>query len=331
MPTQGKNIVKLGIFVVGGLSLLILGLFLVGKNQHLFGSYFTLRAHFENVAGLRQGNSVRYAGIEVGTVNKMAIINDTILEISLLIKSDMKNVIRKNAVASLGADGLMGNKVINIEPQTGTAEYAVDGDLLQSRKGIDFDDILRSLSGSSDNIRDLSDGLKLTVSRINNSAGLWKLLSDSTLSIKLRKTAGNLEHATGNAEIMTRDIRDMVADVKAGKGNAGILLRDTAMSHSLQETIVQLEQVAMHANRLAEDLDKITQNIDQDIQSGEGTANLILKDTALAGSVSRSLTNIEKGTASFNENMEAMKHNWLFKGYFKKQEKEKAKQQKANQ
>jgi phospholipid/cholesterol/gamma-HCH transport system substrate-binding protein len=156
-------------------------------------------------------------------------------------------------------------------------------------------------------------------------------LSDSTLSVKLRKTAGNLEHATGNAETMTRDIRDMVADVKAGKGNAGILLRDTAMSHSLQETIVQLEQVAMHANRLAEDLDKITQNIDHDIQAGEGTANLILKDTALAGSVSRSLTNIEKGTSAFNENMEAMKHNWLFKGYFKKQEKEKAKQQKANQ
>jgi phospholipid/cholesterol/gamma-HCH transport system substrate-binding protein len=101
------------------------------------------------------------------------------------------------------------------------------------------------------------------------------------------------------------------------------------MSLTLQETIDQLDEVAMNANKLATDLDSITRHIDREIQEGKGSANLVLKDTALAGNISRTLVNVEKGTAAFNENMEAMKHNWLFRGYFKKQEKEKAKQQQA--
>jgi phospholipid/cholesterol/gamma-HCH transport system substrate-binding protein len=329
MPAQRKNIVQLGIFVVAGLALLLLALFLISKNQHLIGSHYTLRAHFENVSGLRTGNNVRYAGIEVGTVQEMTIINDTVLEVRMLINHEMKKVIRRNALASLGADGLMGNKVINIVPQAGKAEYAADGDLLPSRKAVDFDDIMRTLASSSENIGTISEGLTVTVARINNSQGLWKLLADSSLDLTLRKTARNLQTATGNAAVMSMDIRNMVADVKAGKGNAGILLRDSAMSLSLQETIKELEDVATNANRLATDLDKITRNIDREVQQGEGSVNLVLKDTALAGNISRTLVNVEKGTAAFNENMEAMKHNWLFRGYFKKQEKEKAKQQAA--
>jgi phospholipid/cholesterol/gamma-HCH transport system substrate-binding protein len=106
-----------------------------------------------------------------------------------------------------------------------------------------------------------------------------------------------------------------------------MILRDTAMAASLQSSVSELEQVALQANKLANALDTITMNISSDINEGTGMANLILKDTAITGKVNRTLDNVEKGTASFNENMEAMKHNFLFKGYFKKQEKEKAKQQ----
>jgi phospholipid/cholesterol/gamma-HCH transport system substrate-binding protein len=328
MAAQRKNIVQLGIFVIIGIAILLLALFLIGKNQHLIGSHYVLRAHFTNVAGLRTGNNVRYAGIEVGTVKEMTIVNDTVLEVSMLINREMKQVIRKNALASLGADGLMGNKVINIVPQAGDAVYAVDGDLLPSRRAVDLDEVMRTLAGTGNNIRDLSDGLKTTVSRINNSSGLWKLLADTSLDIGLRKIVRNLERASGNAEAMTADLRDIVADVEEGKGNLGILLRDSAMALQLDSTISELQGVAAQANLLAEDLDRMTKGIDQQIQSGDGAVHRVLKDTALAGNLSRTMENVEKGTAAFNENMEALKHNWLLRGYFKKQEKEKAKQQK---
>ena len=331
MASQRKDIIRLGIFVFSGFVVLIIALFLIGNNQHLFGTHYILRAHFKNVSGLRDGNNVRYAGVEVGTVKELEIINDTILEVTMLIEQKMKKVIRKNALASLGSDGLMGNKVVNLIPQQGNADFAEEGDILPSRKALEFDDILRTLDGTTQNINVISEGLIESVAKINKSEGLWKLLSDSTLAISVRKASKNLQNATTNAEIMTHDVRDMIADVKAGKGPAGAVLRDTMMVNNLKSTLSQLEQVANQAGTLAATLDTITQQINKDIQEGPGPVYTVLKDTAVAGNISRSLSNIEKGTESFNQNMEAAKHNFLFKGYFKKQEKEKAKQQKQSE
>jgi phospholipid/cholesterol/gamma-HCH transport system substrate-binding protein len=330
MAKQPKDLVKLGIFILSGILLIVITLFLIGKNQHLIGSHYTLRTHLRNVAGLRIGNNVRYAGIEVGTVKTIEIINDTTVEVTMLINKNMKTVIRKNALASLGADGLMGNKVVNIVPVEGGEELAVDNALLASQRSVEFDDILRTLASTGENINVISSDLKLTVARINNSKGLWKLLSDSGIAISLRKASGNLEKATANAVSLTRDVKEIVADVHAGNGPAGTLLRDTIMAASLKSSVNQLKEIADNAGLLAKDLDNLAQDINRSVEEGPGTVNLVLKDTAVSGNIRRTLENIEKGTAAFNENMEAAKHNFLFRGYFKKQEKEKAKQQKTN-
>ena len=324
MDRKKGNIVRLGIFVMAALGVLIVSLFLIGKNQHLIGSHFTLRAHFKNVAGLRVGNNVRYAGIEVGTVKKMEIVDDTTLEVTMLLNKEMRTVIRKNALASLGADGLMGNKVVNIVPQPGESPYVQSGDQLASRHSVEIDDVLRTLAGTSENIRDISEGLKSTVNRINESEGVWKLLGDESLATNIRKVTENLERATRNADVMTRDVREVVADVKAGKGPVGTMLRDTLMEKELRSTVKELEAVAGHAQQLAMDLDVMARNIDRDINEGKGTVNLVLKDTALTGNITRTLGNVERGTYHFNENMEALKQNFLFRGYFRKKEREKS-------
>jgi phospholipid/cholesterol/gamma-HCH transport system substrate-binding protein len=266
----------------------------------------------------------------VGTVKTIEIINDTTVEVTMLINRNMKTVIRKNALASLGADGLMGNKVVNIVPMEGGTELAGDNTLLASQKSVEFDDILRTLASTGENINVISSDLKLTVARINNSKGLWKLLSDSSLALSLRKASGNLEKATANAVSLTKDVSEIVADVRSGYGPAGTLLRDTVMAASLRSSVSQLKEVADNASLLAKDLDSISMSINQSVEEGPGAVNLVLKDTAVSGNIRRTLENIEKGSAAFNENMEAAKHNFLFRGYFKKQEKEKAKQQKTN-
>ena len=329
MPTNKKHLVQLGAFIVAGLLLLVLALFLIGKNQHLIGSHYQLRARFDNLAGLREGNNVRYAGIEIGTVESMVIINDTTLEVTLLINKEMKQVIRKNAIASLASDGLMGNKVVNITPQRGAADYALDGDLLASRKTADIDDLLQGLSGISDDVLLLTGDLRTTVARINQGSGLWKLLGDTNMARHLQRTVRNLEQTSVNAQVMTTDIRSMVADIKAGKGNVGMILQDSTMALTMRQTLRNLESVSVNANTLARDLDSMTNAIHKDIRQGSGPVTLLLEDTATAGNISRTLQHIEKGTASFEENMEALKHNWLFRGYFKKQEKAKAKQEQA--
>ena len=116
MAKKTINLVKLGVFVLGGLLFLIILLFMIGQNENMFGSNYVLKTQVDNAAGLRAGNNVRYSGIEVGTVKKVIILNDTLIEIIMVVDKNMKNVIRKNAIITLGTDGLIGNKVVNIEP-----------------------------------------------------------------------------------------------------------------------------------------------------------------------------------------------------------------------
>jgi phospholipid/cholesterol/gamma-HCH transport system substrate-binding protein len=89
------NSVKLGGFVLAGLLFLVLLLYMIGNNQHLFGDNYELKARFENVQGLIEGNNVRYAGIETGTVKEINILNDTIIEVVMLIEKKMLGIIRK--------------------------------------------------------------------------------------------------------------------------------------------------------------------------------------------------------------------------------------------
>jgi phospholipid/cholesterol/gamma-HCH transport system substrate-binding protein len=96
MATKKINNIKLGLFVLAGLLLLILGLYMIGRDSNLFGRNFELRARFENVQGLTPGNNIRYSGIQVGTVKKVKIISDTLIEVTMLIDEKMKSFIHKN-------------------------------------------------------------------------------------------------------------------------------------------------------------------------------------------------------------------------------------------
>src|SRR5574338_18989 len=129
MATKSFSNIKLGAFVLAALAFLILLLYMIGKNKNLFGDTFAVKARFHNVQGLTPGNNVRYAGIQVGTVKKITILDDGQIEVELLIENKMKRYIRKNANAAIATDGLMGNKVLNIVPGEGEANLVEPGDL----------------------------------------------------------------------------------------------------------------------------------------------------------------------------------------------------------
>ena len=134
MAKRGINNVKLGAFALAGLIFLVLLLYMIGKNRNLFGSTYTLKARFENIQGLVTGNNVRFAGIEAGTVKRIKIQNDTTVEITMIIDKKMLNVIRKNAMVSIGTEGFVGNKVVNIVPSRQPSPLAEEGDMLVSKK-----------------------------------------------------------------------------------------------------------------------------------------------------------------------------------------------------
>jgi phospholipid/cholesterol/gamma-HCH transport system substrate-binding protein len=330
MAKKTINTVKLGIFVLSGLLFLVLLLYMIGKNRNLFGPAFVLKARFENVQGLVPGNNVRFAGIEVGTVKRIHIISDSLLEVIMVVDDKMNQFIRNNAIVSIGTDGLMGNKVINIVPSHTPASLVKEGDVLASRKAPDTDDMLRTLNKTNHDIAVIAGNLKATVQRINSSNALWKLLNDESLSQNLKTAAANVQLATARAASMANDLQVIIQDVKKGKGPMGTMLRDTAFAQDLTEAILKIKDVGDHANKLAVNLDDVVTDLQQSIQYGKGPVHALLKDTSIVIKLNISLDNIQKGTDGFNQNMEALKHNFLFRRYFKKQERQKQKESKHN-
>lgn len=330
MAKRILNSIKLGLFVLGSLLFLVILLYMIGKNRNLFGATFVLKARFENTQGLVTGSNVRFSGIQSGTVKKIKILSDTVIEVTMLIDKKMLNIIRKNAVVSIGTDGLVGNKLVNIIPARKPGPLAVEGDILISKKAVSTDDILQTLYNTNNDVAVIAANLKSTVQRINNSNALWNLLNDQSIPQNFKISLANIRLATFKAGNMVDNLNAIVTDIKNGKGTVGALLTDTSFAKNLNEAVEKIKSVGDEADSLAGEINHLVVGIRQDVNHGKGAINALLKDSLMVLKLNSSLDNIQKGTEGFNENMEALKHNFLLRGYFRKQKKQKLKENNSN-
>lgn len=328
-PISGH--IKLGIFVIAGLAFLVLLLYMIGRNQNLFGSHLTIKAVFTDADGLKPGNNVRYAGIEIGTVTYVHFLSDTTVEVAMTVATQAASVIHRNAVASVGTDGLVGNRILNIKPGESGAQMIRDGDYLSTKPKVNLDNALQTLSHTNDDVAEIAEQLKTTVRKINESTALWKLLNDRSIPLHLQTALRNIATVTARANNIAGTMETAVADAKNGKGLLATLLYDTAISVELKRTVMQFRKLGTSADSLVGIVQVSVNGLNAELMHGKGAAHDLLRDTSLAGRLARSLQNIEKGTDGFNQNMEALKHNFLFSGYFKKLEKQRfAEEKKKN-
>ena len=319
MKNTTSSNVQLGIFVMIGLAFLLFTLYLIGSNQNLFDQTFEVKATFYNVNGLMKGNNVRFSGIDVGTIKKVEIISDTTVKVTMVIKNNIHPFIKKNSVATVGTDGLMGNKLVNISNTSGgSSEIVEEGDMLTSIKPVETDEMLRTLDLTNQNLYQITTDLKRITQKLKSSNSLWSLLMDTSVAQNVKLSISNIRATTNNTAAFSKDLNFLIQDIKNGKGVAGVLLNDTASTKRLQNSIQQLQQATTKAVELTSDIRIVTEQL----KKGQGATGVLISDTAFAKDLKKSMKNIEFGTDRFNENMEAMKHNFLFRGYFKKQEKE---------
>lgn len=321
------NNVKLGIFVVAGLIFLIILLYMIGKNRNMFGFNYVIKARFENVQGLKTGNNVRFAGIDIGTVSNISMINDTIMEVEMSIDNKVKNIIRKNAIVSIGTDGLVGNKVVNIISLKKSAPLAENNDILNTKKTVDTDEMLRTFYKTNNDISIIAQQLKITMKKLNDSNQLWEVINNKNFASNIKSSAYQIKYASAHIDELTKQANIIVKEINEGKGTLGLIIKDTAFSKSILNSVKSINNLSTKANDLSLQLKDLIEEINHDIKNGDGIANKILKDSQIVIKINNSLNNIENGTNGFNQNMEALKHNFLFRGYFKKLEKQNAKKQ----
>src|SRR4051812_45307359 len=122
---------RLGVFLVATLGMLVTGIFLIGTNQFLFRSTFAVRAEFPNVAGLMQGTDVRVGGIRQGTVNHLELPKrpDGKVIVYLDLDRRTRDVVKKDSVAAIRSEGLLGDKYLEVSFGSTGAEKLSDGEM----------------------------------------------------------------------------------------------------------------------------------------------------------------------------------------------------------
>ncbi|MDB5284153.1 MAG: hypothetical protein JWO06_3228 [Bacteroidota bacterium] len=229
MKSNTGSKVRLGIFVTLGLGLFVAGVFYIGQKQRLFTSTFALKFLCGNVSGLQAGNNVRFSGINIGTVRSVRIVTDSTVQVEIIVDKATKKFIKKDAQASIGSEGLMGDKVVNINPGN------------PNQPEINADDFILCEGGNS----------------IDEIMGQIKVVATNTAQI-------------------TGDLAGIMDNIHQGRGTVGKLLMDTVFANNLDQTVV----------------------------------------------------NVKKGAGGFKENMDAVQHSFLLKGYFNKKKKEQERSQK---
>tara|TARA_R100000789_G_scaffold82974_1_gene78416 strand:+ start:1824 stop:2810 length:987 start_codon:yes stop_codon:yes gene_type:complete len=321
---SGQNL-KLGILIVAGLTIFTLGVYFIGNKQNLFGDSIMLSSVFKNVNGLQLGNNVRYSGVNVGTVKNIKFLNDTAICVDMLIDRESGNLIKHSSLATINSDGLVGSMVLNILPNSEVSSRTIkEGDTLESLSQVATADMLNTLNQTNENAALLTADLLKITNSINAGEGvLGDLLKNETLAQNIQESAANLNETTNSAREGLNKINRILNAVDYENSVAGLLLSDSTAQKSFSNIIEDLKTTSSQIKEISADLGEFSNSLN----SEKGALNYVVKDTSFVNHLDESMQNIEEATFRFNQNMEALKHNILFRGYFRKLERQKAREE----
>lgn len=321
MEKTASQKIRLGLFVIIGLTLFVLTIYFIGSKQQMFGKTETLTAVFNNVAGLQLGNNVRYSGINVGTVRGIEIVNDTTINVEMQIDQTILPHIKKNAVATIGSDGLVGSVIINIIPGQGDALPVQPGDFIKSNNRVRTDDMLSTLNVTNENAAQLTADLLKITNDINNGKGtIGVLLRDSAMANDLKATIHNLKITSEKTSKTMDNLNRQIAGLDH-KDNVIGVLKDTVVGNKIRHIVTNLDSSSQEITKVVANLNSTISNA----KDGKGAINYLSNNPKLVKQIDSTMTNINQASQKLNENLEALKSNFLFRGYFKKQEKAKKK------
>ncbi|OKS89007.1 MlaD family protein [Mucilaginibacter polytrichastri] len=218
MRTTSSQKIKIGLFVVIGLVVLFLAIFLIGNQKSMFSSTFTVSGTFKNVNGLMVGNNVRFAGINVGVVQDINIVSDSTVKVDLTLNNNVKRFIKKDSKVSIGSDGLMGDKLIVISPGGITSHEEINnGGELVAVNPVDIDKIIAKLTRVADNAEKITGSLSGIFEDVNQGKGtLGRLLHNDKMAREMENTIAAAHTTVKNVNASTVTLHE---DLKAAQNN----------------------------------------------------------------------------------------------------------------
>lgn len=304
-PTR---LVAIGFFVLTGLFLFALGLFLIGDRRMLFRDQFEVNADFEDIAALQTGAKVRVSGMDAGEVTALVVPTRASgkFRVRMRVREDLHPLIRVDSVATIQNDGLVGNKFVQIETGTEDAASVGSGGTIASREPFD---ITHLLERSSDTV----EAINLAVAQLRGQAEhVLATVNDVATNANevVEKVGADAAAISAAGRRISKDTTQIVADIRAGHGTIGKLVKDDEL-YVRATTIARETEAAARSAREAADYARATlANLRGNQKTGDGPVQAILAD------LQRTLSSAREATADLEENTEALKRSFFFRRYF---------------
>ena len=322
---KNKRAVIVGIFILVGLGLLITIILIMGGQRKSFARTITVRALFQDVSGLQQGNNIWLAGVKVGTVRNISFNPDSRVAVSMSILSSMQPYIHKDSRAKIGSESLIGNKIIVLTEGSPQSPLVQQGDVLEIQPSINTEDMMTTLQQNNKNLLAITTDLKgLTQGLADGKGSLGKLLHDESLVNSLQTTLNKLNVAASNAQSFASDLSSYTAKLQAKGSLTNELVTDTVVFTRLRSSVMKLHQIVQSAQEIVTNLDKTSSDLNGSLSSTSSPLGVMLNDPQAALDLKTTLSNLNMASEKMDEDFEAVQHNFLLKGFFRKKAKAKA-------
>ncbi len=317
-----KRAVMVWIFIFIALGIFVAGVLTLGNARKTFTKVIRIKAVFDDVGGLKAGGNVWFSGVKIGTVSKIAFSGTSQVEVIMNIEQQSKQYIRKNAKSKIGTDGLIGNKIIVIYGGTPEVPEVEEGDVLAVEKIAGTDEMMATLQDNNVNLKQITTDFKEISKKLAAGEGtIGKLLSDERLLNEMHAVMANFRRVSGNAEKITMQVSGYTAKLQQQGSMTNDLLTDTVIFNRLRTTVTQLDEVSRQAGLVMNDFKTVSESL----KNRNSPVGILLNDEEAASNLKQTLQNLQTGTEKLDENMEALQHNFLLRGFFRRKARNEAK------
>ncbi len=305
MATQAR-VAGVGVFVLGGLLLFAFGLFMIGDRQMAFAQKVTVYTEFKKITGLQPGALVRVSGAKAGSITQI-IPPDTPsgkFRVELEIVEDLHQLVRTDSLATIETEGLVGGNYLGITTGSDTAPIVAPNATIVGKEPLDLAELVERMGDTVTKVNDAVDGMKDDVQRA--VVAIADTVDNANLLIT--GVTGEVTKIAASGALITADAAQISEGIRSGKGTIGKLVNDDELYNRVTAIAKQTEETTAYARQLV-------------LSAKETLEGFQSKDGAVQGmtaSVKQTMDDASESMASFAENMEALKHNFLLRGFFNK-------------
>ena len=301
---KASKLVGAGAFVVVGVLLFTVALFMIGERRMLFEDRFDVYTEFAQLGQLEVGAVVRVAGMDAGEVTEIQIPASPAhkFRVKMAIREDLHGLVRTDSVASPQLEGLVGAIFLNVGAGTEAAPRAPEGGTIPSREPIMIADLLEQASGTVALVTETVQSLRGDVEKAVEQMAL----TAEDAHAMLEDIRPDITAITRNGSRLAGDLQEITAGIRKGEGTIGKLVKDDALYQRAKEIAEDAKTVMANVREVSDEARRAI----ADFRSKEGPAQGLLGDMRVT------LAHTREAVSDLADNMEAMKYNFLLRGFF---------------